>query len=202
MACSPYVRDTYRYTPLLAVLLIPNEWLHPSFGKYLFATCDIIAGILLYRILIVVVLPTCTRDFDKAETKTDVGRQGCTSSPSGSADITQKATLLTATHLLNPMVFAISTRGSSEAVLLLFVLSTLYCALIRRWNLAAILLGLSTHWKVYPVIYGVACLGAVGTDYGYERHSFLRTTFNRRTVQFALISAVTFFAFGAAMYLL
>jgi phosphatidylinositol glycan class M len=33
------------------VLLIPNEFLHPAFGKFLFATCDIIVGGLLYNIL-------------------------------------------------------------------------------------------------------------------------------------------------------
>ena len=48
---SPFERPTYRYTPLLAALLTPNVWLHPAFGKVLFATADLIVGALIQDIL-------------------------------------------------------------------------------------------------------------------------------------------------------
>lgn len=40
---SPYARSTYRYTPLLAWLLVPN-CVFPQYGKLLFSAYDIIAA--------------------------------------------------------------------------------------------------------------------------------------------------------------
>ncbi|KAG8733301.1 GPI mannosyltransferase 1, partial [Ceratobasidium sp. 428] len=39
---DPYTRSTYRYTPMLALLTLPNEFLHPAFGKAVFALCDLL----------------------------------------------------------------------------------------------------------------------------------------------------------------
>ena len=47
---SPYERDTYRYTPFLAIILQPNIFLTNSFGKFLFVTFDLLCGYLIYRI--------------------------------------------------------------------------------------------------------------------------------------------------------
>lgn len=44
---SPYKRHTYRYSPLVAVLLIPNVLLHDCFGKVLFSVVDILVGYLI-----------------------------------------------------------------------------------------------------------------------------------------------------------
>lgn len=49
---SPFERDTYRYTPLLALLLTPNIFINENFGKILFSFVDILVTILIKKILI------------------------------------------------------------------------------------------------------------------------------------------------------
>jgi phosphatidylinositol glycan class M len=119
-----------------------------------------------------------------------------------------------ALHLLNPIVIGISTRGSSESVLSLFVLLTLFYALHGRWDAAAVLLGLSTHWKIYPVIYGVSCVGVIATEHQHDRKDDrprgifpgmiqdIDVFVTSKTVRFAGISAGTFFILGLLMYLM
>lgn len=49
---SPYNRATYRYTPLLAEMLIPDIILNEQFGKVLFSVFDIIIGLLQFHMLL------------------------------------------------------------------------------------------------------------------------------------------------------
>jgi phosphatidylinositol glycan class M len=181
---SPYKRETYRYTPLLALLLAPNEWIHPSFGKYLFALCDLVNGILINNLLRHIILPSIATNPSVPHAKTSA--------------------FFTAFHLLNPLVFAISTRGSSESVLSLFVLLALYYALKGRWDTAAVFLGVATHWKIYPFIYGVGCLGVVSGGFEGEVSwgAYVRGLVRWRTVRFTVVSAGTFFALGVGCYLM
>ncbi|KAF8643897.1 hypothetical protein AX16_008913 [Volvariella volvacea WC 439] len=193
---DPYMRETYRYTPLLAVLLTPNHWLHPSFGKYLFALCDILNGVMIYNLLLCNILPGATKTKEESKATPAPPQLG------HSAEAERLATLYATIHLLNPLVFSISTRGSSESVLSLFVLGTLYAALKGSWNVAAVLLGVSTHWKIYPLIYGVACLGVVGSGGQSSSgiNAYVGTLVNWRTVKFTLLSAGTFVLLGAGCY--
>lgn len=135
---SPYERATYRYTPLLAWLLLPTTWegstlLLPGhvwfdFGKVLFAAGDVVTGWLVMRILI--------------------QKQGM--SP-------ERALKFASLWLLNPMVANISTRGSSEGLLAVIVVAMLWAVLQKRVRLAGLLLGLGVHFKIYPFIYA-ACI--------------------------------------------
>jgi phosphatidylinositol glycan class M len=181
---------------LLALLLTPNSWLHPSFGKYIFALCDIVNGVLIYQLLRAEILKTRKPPNTSPNPKNEQSR-------GAPADSTERmATIYSAVHLLNPLIFSISTRGSSESVLSLFVLLTLYAALKKRWDTAAILLGLSTHWKIYPIIYGAGCLGVI-SESGHDRRNwrgYLQTIVNWKTIRFTAISAGTFLLLGASCY--
>ena len=111
------------------------------------------------------------------------------------------ATVCSAVHLLNPLVFSISTRGSSESVLSLFVLATLHAALEENWGCAAVLLGLSTHWKIYPAVYGVSLLGVITATTSKGGSAWLPWNLvNARTIRFGIISAATFLALGGFCY--
>ncbi|OTF76952.1 GPI mannosyltransferase 1-like protein, partial [Euroglyphus maynei] len=48
---TPFDRPTYRYTPILALLMTPNLLWFEQFGKLLFTIFDIIGGILIYNIM-------------------------------------------------------------------------------------------------------------------------------------------------------
>lgn len=196
-SCSPYMRETYRYTPLLALLLTPNEWLHPAYGKCLFAIFDLFAGTILYDILVRHLLP---REGEVTKTSVDTPKPSSQSvdvpaTEPQSMKLHQRATLLTATHLLNPLVIGISTRGSSESVLLLLVLLALRAACAGRWDAAACLIGVGTHWKIHPAVYGVACVRALGA-----REQGVSKIFNGKSVRFGIVAAGTFGLLGAAMY--
>ncbi|KAI9509349.1 glycosyltransferase family 50 protein [Russula earlei] len=248
---DPYRRETYRYTPLLAILLAPNKWLHKSFGKYLFAGCDILAGMLMHELLVSTVLPHSHShshrrprprprapdashappspskkrdDVGPPHTRPDSDDDGEDLSPAPISehdsdgedddnDTRRRATLLVALHLLNPIVIGVSTRGSSESVLSFLVLLTLFCALRGRWDWTAVFLGLCTHWKIYPVIYGVSCVVVIGMERRHDRKKteargalpkmvrYIDDLINAKTVRFAAISAGTFFVLGVLMYL-
>lgn len=183
----PYARDTYRYTPLLAWMLLPTAWegsapwsaLAFAFGKALFALSDVLAGWLVVRLL-------CR----------------CYRFP------TERALrYVAAAWLWNPMVANISTRGSAEGLLGVLVAGLLWATLTRRAILAGLILGLAVHFKIYPFIYGVSILWWWDAEHDGvppSRNSDLIT----RAVRFVTPSRVkvtisalaTFVALNAVMY--
>ncbi|KAI2616218.1 glycosyltransferase family 50 protein [Hypomontagnella submonticulosa] len=130
-SASPYTRETYRYTPLLAWLLYPTTWPGTfwfSFGKVIFAVADLLAG---YLIILVLQGPYIRMSMDRACRYASI-------------------------WLLNPMVATISTRGSSEGLLGVLTMALLWAVLEKRVSLAGVLLGFGVHFKIYPFIYAPA----------------------------------------------
>lgn len=182
---SPYARDTYRYTPLLAWLIYPTVWpgvFWFSFGKVLFAVGDVAAGWMMYRVL---------------KSYRGMG--------------TERALKFASIWLLNPMVATISTRGSSEGLLGVFVTALLWAVLARRVRLAGVLLGLAVHFKIYPFIYAASIVwwledGKAGEEKDGKVKSEASlvdriTAFaNPQRIQLAVYSFLTFSALNGAMY--
>lgn len=129
---SPYMRATYRYTPLLAMALVPCHFsshlgfLAPIWGKIVFAASDVLVGMMIEAIL------------KKQKVLAD-----------------KRWNINACLWMLNPFVAGISTRGNAESVMALLVLATLHTLSNNQVILSAVLFGVSVHFKVYPIIYAV-----------------------------------------------
>jgi phosphatidylinositol glycan class M len=145
---SPYLRHTYRYTPLLSYLLLPNIWIS-WFGKLIFITSDLLTGQLIFNHL----------------------KQN------------HQSASYNLLWLLNPLVFNISTRGSSDSLSSLLILLTIYFIQKRDEYSAGLCFGLSVHFRIYPIIYSLIFYFWVEPS-----KNFLHP----RRLKFALTSATVF----------
>lgn len=108
---NPYARPTYRYTPLLAVLMAPGAWIGGAFekvwGKLLFVAGDILAALLMW---------------DLARFRRPAAKRQPTSTSRLAllGDVTHAVGIL---WLLNPFPAQIATRGSCEALVVSLVLA-------------------------------------------------------------------------------
>ncbi|XP_056644064.1 GPI mannosyltransferase 1 [Diorhabda sublineata] len=174
---SPYERHTYRYSPLVAILLSPNITLHNSFGKLLFCCTDILVALLIRSI----VKNTVTEydsykqkkskksileenKFKKSNTKTrkklrQSNKQylNVTSAELKSKNsIDLKCDIAMLAWLYNPMTIAIGTRGNCDSLAGFLVLLTLYFLQCKQYAfLAGIVHGISIHFRLYPIIYSL-----------------------------------------------
>jgi phosphatidylinositol glycan class M len=178
---SPFLRPTYRYTPLLAFLLTLNHHLFFSFGKLLFVCCDLGVGLLIHQILRL----------------RGVGRPTVVFSVS--------------LWLLNPLTATVSSRGNAESILAVLVLLTLYLIMHKRIYLSAIFFGLAIHMKIFPVIYSLPLFLLIDSSYTESADlgrseldvtSTLWRFLNPQRVRFVSATIATFFIITATSYLL
>lgn len=188
---SPYSRSTYRYTPLLALFLVPNEWVHPAFGKIAFAIADVLIGVLLRWIL--------ENKHKKATGSVSNRWEGVDISR-----ITRNEAIIAGAWLLNPLPANISTRGSSEALLGLMVIGILYTGMRGYWNRCAALLGLSIHWKIYPLVYVSSLLVFIGEPVPSTLRvlDWLRWFADHKRLRFLGLTAITFVALSTFSWLM
>jgi phosphatidylinositol glycan class M len=136
---SPYNRETYRYTPLLAMLMIPNHIIHQNVGKIIFSLVDVLCGL---AIEILLNIQNKTRD------KAIVYSKGYYE-----AYINNPFNYTVLLYLYNPLTINLCTRGSSDCIITFLVLITLVLIEIDLFYLAAFTFGFAIHFKLYPIIY-------------------------------------------------
>ncbi|EZA50380.1 hypothetical protein DMN91_003921 [Ooceraea biroi] len=122
---SPFERHTYRYSPFLAWLLIPNIVVHRDFGKVLFSVIDILIAFLIREIL---------------------ARQKC------NKFIRDVCAVL---WLFNPLTLVISTRGNADSLAVFLVMLTLDLLQRNKIVAAGLLHGVSVHFRLYPMIFSL-----------------------------------------------
>ncbi|CAO1428515.1 unnamed protein product [Diamesa hyperborea] len=168
---SPFKRHTYRYTPLLAIALLPNIYLHRCFGKILFVLFDLVIAILIkciimdeYHLL----------KFEK------IGNF--------SAYV----------WLYNPLTMIIATRGNGDSITCSFVLISIYYLLkVQQRNksdattatsvqeddkrekenekcviMSGLFHGLAIHFRLYPIFFSLAYYLYL-SDHKNDSNSFL-----------------------------
>lgn len=164
---SPYERDTYRYTPILAIIMQPNIFFNNSFGKCMFILFDLLCGCLIAQI----------------------NRMNKSTSAANTYSILF--------WFYNPITVAISSRGNAESVMAFLVLVFLFFLKRGNYLMAGLFYAISIHFKIYPVIYGLAVLFYITK---FSSYNILRLIFDKKVLTFGVTFAATLAAITAFFY--
>lgn len=146
---SPFNRKTYRYSPILSWILVPNILINELFGKIVFSIVDLLVAFLIYKI----VLHNLNAFYSVKNSKDVVSDENCKKIKSY---IGYLCNLSVCVWLYNPLTIAISTRGNCDSLAGFFVLLTLYLIQCKKsCFLAGICHGFSIHFRLYPLAYSL-----------------------------------------------
>lgn len=182
---SPYKRHTYRYSPLLAILMIPNVLIHECSGKFIFSIVDILVGYLI-KVIVQSLYKSYWQHTMKTKNKVDFvknsninnemienrqhkqgrlrkkNKSSFTKNLQPNKEQKEKIKIDTISNLsmciwlYNPLTIAIATRGNSDSIAGLLVLSVLYYMQIKKsYFLAGLLHGIAIHLRLYPIVYSL-----------------------------------------------
>lgn len=159
---SPFKRHTFRYTPILAYLLMPNHLIHRCFGKVLFSFFDLVVGVLIKMIIceefhfsvsfvdgLLSAAEKLNRNFirRRREIKNNV-------LPTKFIQVAEYSAYL---WLYNPLAMVIATRGNGDSISCALVLLSLYYLLKRPVDglnqhfISGLFLGAAIHFRLYPI---------------------------------------------------
>lgn len=206
---SPYSRHTYRYTPLLAFLLIGNILVHETFGKIVFSLFDVLLGILIRQIIIDEYQHTFEANATSVlrKNKRFNERSKATIRFQAPPKYEQRATWSSLFWLYNPMAMVIATRGNGDALTSLFILATIYAlqrSVARQQQnrlpyviFAGIMHGLAIHFRLYPIVFSLAYYLFLGCEVFNQQptkqsimHALFRFSQYQLTLVFSTISTL------------
>ncbi|KAH8421083.1 hypothetical protein KR222_010837 [Zaprionus bogoriensis] len=138
---TPFARHTYRYSPIMAYIQIPNILLHPAFGKVVYSLFDLLVGVLIHGVVRM-----------QLQTSRD------------KSNLEKMPRIATCCWLYNPLTAVISTRGSGDSFASFFVILTIYLLIraeqptSRSWSIfcAGLAHGLVIHLRLYPLFFSLA----------------------------------------------
>lgn len=123
---NPYSIPTYRYSPFLAFLLIPNYYFH-SFGKIIFSIFDACIGY-----IITITLSSSSHIYNLSDTY-----------------ISNIAFI----WAMNPITIIIATRGSCDSISNFLFLYSIYLLIINKILLSGLMHGILIHFRLVHIIY-------------------------------------------------
>lgn len=153
---SPYRRHTYRYSPLLALFMIPNILLNLNFGKILFSLIDILVGVAIKKLVCENKILMC----------------GMKNSKRINAIAAQSALF----WIYNPLSIVIATRGNADSIAsFLVIMSLLFHETdvvkgLKKYFVSGLFLGVAVHFRIYPLVFSLPMFIALG-DYKINRNT-------------------------------
>lgn len=185
---SPFARHTYRYSPILAYIVIPNLIIHSAFGKVLFSLIDIFVGILIKKIVLNENEETFITNF--LAVSGGKHRQPI-KLPQKYIKWADWSALI---WLYNPLTMVIATRGNGDSLASLLVLLSIYFLLHRhkhasQFIIAGFFHGLAIHLRLYPIVFSLP-LYLTLTRSGKSRAQYLLPNRNKILLVISTISTL------------
>ncbi|XP_044767029.1 GPI mannosyltransferase 1 [Coccinella septempunctata] len=155
---SPFERHTYRYSPLLAIILTPNILVSSLFGKFLFSVIDLFVGLLIRKIILYNIqeyyeFMQKNKFYLKMRSKYI---KNISENDQNFCNITIAANTGMVVWLYNPLTIAIATRGNCDSIAGFLVLSSILCIQCKKmYFLAGVMHGLAIHFRLYPIFYSL-----------------------------------------------
>ncbi|XP_018797602.1 PREDICTED: GPI mannosyltransferase 1 [Bactrocera latifrons] len=181
---SPFNRHTYRYSPILAYMQLPNVLLHPAVGKVIYAAFDIFVAILIYLLVRLQLQVQCRKavhallsKFGKIRTAQQYNETDARNRPENIARASA------CFWLYNPLTAIISTRGNGDSFSSFFVILTVYLLVKSEdterganWLIfaAGLTHGFAIHLRLYPLLFSLAYYLCLSTSLTRSTRDLLR----------------------------